>query len=132
MSITTASLLKDGTIAASAGTSVSLQSLGKNLSEQKVYFDGSSVLDRSSADFSVKVPKVKADAPSGYTQARSTVFIRVPKTLPDGSVTFNTVTITVAADVASTASDVDRLRSYGAQALAAADFDAFWQGQSVE
>lgn len=129
MSIGSASILKDGTISVTGGTATAMLATGSNMDQVQAVFDGTSFVDRSSARFSVKPPSAQASAPSGYTQARNEVYVKVPITLADGTVVFNTVNVKMSFDVATTAAQKDTVRGIIAQIVADTDFDGFWRDQ---
>lgn len=131
MSIANSSILKDGIVAATGGTAVTLYSLGDTLSNHDVYFDGNDFRTRSSASFAVKAPKVKVDAPNGYTQARSSVVISIPLTLANGLVTTQKIEISLSTDVESVDADKNTLLSYAAQVLTDPDYANFWYAQAI-
>lgn len=131
MSITAASILKDGTIGVTGGTATPFTTLGQGLDRHEVFFDGSDIRTRSSATFQVKAPKVSASAPNGYTQARCTATIRVPLALDNGNVTVNTLQISFASDVETTDAEKDTLLGIAAQVLSDSDFASFWKSQAI-
>lgn len=131
MTIQTASILKDGTVATTGGTAKAFSSLGNALGQHDVYFDGSDYLTRLQATFSAKTPKVSASAPSGYTQSRQTVVLKVPKALASGATTINTIKIEFAVDVETTDAEKSTMLVYGAQLLHDSDFAEFWKAGST-
>lgn len=131
MSLTSASVLKDGTVATTGGTATALNSLGNTLNQHKLYMDGTDHLSRTEVLAVVKEPKVNAGAPNGYTQARSTITLKVPLALDNGNLTYNTLQISLACDVETTQAEKQTLMVYGAQVLADSDFTEFWEDQSV-
>lgn len=132
MSIENASINLDGVIGVTGGTADSLNSLGGDRSSKRVYFNGTDIRTRSSAEFTVQEPKSKADAPNGYTQARRKVKGLVPMTLTNGLVTSNGFEISLHADVEAGTTEIEHLRSLIAQFATDSDFDGFWEGLSVE
>ncbi len=131
MSISTASVLKDGTLSATGGTASALTTLGESLSEHKAYVDGPDFLTRSDISFTVKAPKVSSGAPNGYTQHRSICLIKTPLVLDNGNTTVNTVKIEFSTDVETTDAEKETLRVYAAQLLFDSDFDDFWKHGSL-
>lgn len=131
MSISTASILKDGTVATTGGTAQAFTSLGDTLNQHNAYFDGSDFLTRSECNFTVKAPKISASAPNGYTQARSTVIMKVPLALDNGSNTVNTIKIEFSSDVETTDAEKQTMIVYAAQLLHDTDFSAFWKSGST-
>lgn len=58
-------------------------------------------------EFSVKRPKVSANAPGGYTQMRLTVFAKTPKTLANGNLTYNTRKLEISVDPETTPAEIE-------------------------
>jgi hypothetical protein len=132
MTIASASVLKDGTVATTGGTATSFLTRGADLVKHSVLIDDSSeFLSQSVVEFSIKEPKVLATAPNGYTQARCTVLLKVPLALDNLAYTMNTIQIAISSDMEM--SDAERLtmRVYAAQLLHDTDFLAFWDNQSL-
>lgn len=133
MSISSASVLKDGTVATTGGSAVSLVSKGQDLGQFAVLFDdGSEFIAQTTALFTISEPKVRPTAPNGYTQARSAVVMHVPLALDNGNVTKNSLKIELAVDHEATASEIETMLVYGAQLLHDADFSAFWKQQVLD
>lgn len=133
MSIQNASLQYSGTVLEPVdGTAQILATLQEGSGKHDVYFNATSLVVRNSASFSVKSPKVNASAPSGYTQARSTILLRFPVTAADSTITYSTLKIELATDISMSSAQIDTLRSLGAQMLASmSDLDEFWHDQSL-
>jgi hypothetical protein len=131
MPIATAAILEDGVVATTGGTSKSLTVLGTNLEETDVYWGGTTFADRLSATFSTKQPKLSSTSPGGYTQGRAKVIFRTPKTLANGAVTVNTMTIEFAFDPQTTDAEKARILSYASQLISDSDFPNFWKSLSV-
>jgi len=132
MTIANGSILKDGTISVTGGTATDLSSLGNTLNQHHAYFDGTDYLTRSMAEFSIKQPKVSANAPNGYTQARSIMVIKSPLALDNGNTTFNSISINFACDVETTQAEKRTMLGLAAQMLSDSDFSDFWENQSTE
>jgi len=131
MAISDAAISKDGVVASTGGVSKTFASLGSTLSQHNVFFDGVDLRTRSEAAFSTKAPKMKVDAPNGYTQARNNIVLKVPITLANGLITVNTVSLQMAYDVETSDAQKDTLISYAAQLLADTDMADFWKSQSI-
>jgi len=132
MSITATSLIEGGTVAHTGGVAQAFSKLQDSSNEHEVFFDSTTLLNRKTAKFSTKRPKVSAGAPGGYTQARSTVLIKQPFTLANGNTTYVTVSITLSVDPELSQTEIDNLRYYGSDALANASLDDFWRSQSLD
>lgn len=135
MGIQTATLLEGGTLAASAGTERTLAPITTGPGSALMFFSSdTSMLTRRVLQATTKLPKRIAGA-SGeaatYTQARSKLVFKYPKTLANGFVTLNTVTIELSTDVETTAAEKLELRKVAAQALFDADFTSFWDNLST-
>jgi len=132
MAINGGAILLDGTVSATGGTSTTLLSKGENGETHKVLFnDGSAFVSQKTFEFSVKEPRVSASAPSGYTQARSSVILKFPKILADGSRTVNTLRLELSTDINTTDAERLTMRSAGAQLLVDSDITSFWNAQSL-
>jgi hypothetical protein len=133
MSISTASVLKDGTVSATGGTATSLKTKGQDLGKISCIFDdGSEFINQSTVLFQATDPKVKTNTPNGYTQARSVATIHVPLVLDNGNTTKNSLSITLSVDHESTDAEVETMLVYGAQLLSDSDFSDFWKKQLVD
>jgi hypothetical protein len=77
-----------------------------------------------------RIPTATGTAAS-YTQARSKLVIKYPKTLANDYVTVNTLTIELSTDVETTAAEKLELRKVAAQTLFDADFTSFWDNLST-
>ena len=132
MSINAASILIDGTVSTTGGTATSLKTKTNDNSGHRVYLDDSSDLaDQTEITFSTKEAKVKSDAPSGYTQPRNNLFVRIPFTVPStGLVTYRTVKVEFADDIEVTDAQKLSTRVLVAQLLVDSDFTDFWDDQS--
>lgn len=133
MSISSASVLKDGTVATTGGTATALLSKGTSLTQHNCLLDdGATFALQSEVQFSIKEPKVSATAPNGYTQVRNVVFVKVPVVLDNGNSTVNTANITMAFDPEMTAAEKLSVRVYLAQLLTDSDFTDFWDKQGLD
>lgn len=132
MSISSASILLGGTVAASGGTATTFISKGDDpLSHKVILDDGSSFALQTEVRFSTKEPKVSVDAPNGYTQGRNFVVIQVPKLLANGNYTVNTYKCEISEDIE--VSDAERAEAISllAQMLVDTDYSDFWDKRSV-
>lgn len=135
MGIQTATLLEGATVSATGGTSRTLAPISASSGAATMFIDSdTSLVSRRTFVASVKQPKRVASATSEgvqFTQARSRIIAKFPKTLANGYVTVNTVTIEVATDVETTSAERLELRKIGAQLLFDADFTSFWDNLST-
>lgn len=132
MSLTAASILKDGTIGVTGGTATAFTRISGDLNQANVVFDGTTILSRTEGVFARKSPKVSSSSPDGYTQARRSVLLKIPQVLADGSLTYDTVKIEMSRSVETTAADVLTYRGIAAQVLSDSDFDEFWEEGSLD
>lgn len=132
MSISSASVLKDGTVATTGGTATSMITLDKGNGHKVLIDDGAAFNLQSTIDFSVKSPKVSSSAPGGYTQGRNSVYLRVPLSLDNGNRTVNTAQISISCDPETTDAERLTMRVYLAQLLVDSDFTVFWDDQGIE
>jgi len=132
MSISTASILVDGTVATTGGTATTMIDKGSSLDSKKVILDDSSeFINATTIDFSIKDPKVNSGSPNGYTQARSSVKLSVPLGLDNSNRTVNTMTLSLSVDPETTDAEIGSMLVLGAQLLHDSDFTEFWTKQSV-
>jgi len=132
MALTTASVLKDGTVGTTGGTATGFITKGIALGIYEAIIDDSSeFLTQSTVTFTTKDPKVNAGSPNGYTQARSQVTLKVPLELDNGEHTVNTLRIELSCDHEATDAEIESMLVYGAQFLADSDFSDFWKKQSI-
>lgn len=132
MSLVTSSILKDGVVATTGGTATGMIDKGGTLEKwEGILDDGSEFISQSVCSFTIKDPKVNIGSPNGYTQARSTVTLKVPLLLDNGSYTVNTLSIQLAVDHETTDAEISTMLVYGAQLLADSDFSDFWKKQSL-
>lgn len=133
MALNQSSVLVDGTVATTGGTATSFASRGNTLTQHDLFLDdASNIIDQTTLEASVKLPKVSVSAPNGYTQSRNTMYLRIPLALDNGNSTVNTVRIEIATDVETTAAEKLSLRVLTAQLLHDSDFLQFWDDSSVE
>ena len=132
MSISTLSILVDGTITASAGTATSVISKGISGNVHPVILDDSSAFDaQTTYVFTAKEPKVSVSAPNGYTQKRSSVKILKPLALDNGNRTVNTGFVEISVDPETTAAELTTLKVELAQCIMDTDLDDFFEKQSL-
>ncbi len=132
MTIATSDVAIGTVISVTGGTATSMISKGDSLEKHNLVLDdGSAFSDQKALSFSVKEPKVSANAPGGYTQARNFVLITIPMTLANGNVTKNTVRLEMSVDSETTTAQKDALREIAAQVMFDTDFDQFWHSQAV-
>lgn len=131
MTILAAQVLESTTPGYTGGTPATLVKLGGDLTSHTAYFGGTSYSDRNDLTFTVKAPKPNATSPGGFTQGRSVVFIKVPRTLANGDKTSDTIKIEMSKDVETVAADSLEMRRVIAQVLTESGWTAFWDNQSV-
>lgn len=79
----------------------------------------------------VQVPKSLPSAPNGYSQARESLEIKIPKLLANGKYTENAIQISLRTDVETTDAEKQILLDLAAQTCFDADFSSFWKAQSL-
>jgi hypothetical protein len=132
MSLSNASINSGATGSFSGGSALAFESRGIEAGRNVLYATADTDLrTRREIDCSVSYPKVQATAPNGYTQARSTLVIKVPIELDNGNTTVNTFRIVLSTDVETSDTQIDEMLVLGAQTLLDADFAAFWKAKSV-
>ena len=131
MSLSGATILIDGTVATTGGTSQALATLGDSENKHRLFIDdGSEYSARYTLEFATKEPKVSETAPNGYTQMRNTCLVKAPITPSGGAATVNTIKIEVAVDPATTDAQKLSLRVIAAQLFHDSDFLEWWDNQS--
>lgn len=135
MSIKTATVLKDGTVATTGGTSVGFIEKGTlpgvNNSWVGIVDDGSEYLNQTRFTFVVKDPVPDASAPNGYTQQRISVNVFTPLALDNGNRTVRKGSITISEDIESTAAERLTMRVYLAQLLTDPDYTELWENGAL-
>jgi hypothetical protein len=132
MSITSASILVDGTVATTGGTATTFIEKGQTLNQwEGILNNAAEFLLQQGLTFTIKDPKVNAGSPNGYTQKRSSIVLRVPLALDNSGYTVNTLKIELACDHETTAAEIESMLVTGAQLLHDSDFSNFWKKQSL-
>ena len=132
MSISTSSILVDGTVATTGGTATTVITKGDTLNEHRVILDDSSEFAaQTEIRFAVKEPKVNSGAPNGYTQQRNIVSVLKPLALDNGNSTVNSAKVEIACDPETTDAEKLNLRVTLCQLIMDSDFVDFWDKQSL-
>lgn len=130
MAIQTAAVIDAPTPSFSGGTSYNLATKSQSVNAlSTVVTDGSEFVSQTKIDFSIRDPRVLANAPNGYTQARSLVSIKIPLLLDNGKTTINTLRMELAVDHEMTNTEILKLLNYGSQILVVSDYANFWYSQ---
>jgi hypothetical protein len=134
MSIKTASVAIGATYAPTGGTATAITPLATSNTDISAFVATTGVMasTRTEIVFSGKVPKVSASGPGGYTQGRSSVLVKQPKTLANAARTINTASVSLSIDPETTAAEVTALKSLLINLINDADFDQFWLNQAVD
>lgn len=108
-----------------------LKSLGGTQGVGSYYVaTGSETLnDRMTVEITQKPSKANASSPGGYTQVRTEMVLKSPLTLADGTVTIQTVRMSVSTDRSESDSNRNLLRMLCAQLLIRATYDPAWDDQ---
>lgn len=132
MSLSSASILVDGTVATTGGTATTFITKGNTLNQHNLILnDGSEFIAQPTVSFTVKEPKVNAGSPNGYTQARCTVVYKKPLLLDNGSYTVNTGKIELSVDHETTDAEIASMLVVLAQLIHDSDYTDFWKKQSL-
>lgn len=116
MSLSTISLLENGTPAASGGTAMAMTSKGGSENKNTLVVDADVDLrTQRTCVFSVRPPKVQSSAPNGYTQGRCNVVFKFPRTLANGLISVDTVSLQLSTDVETTVAQKEEMLSLIAQ-----------------
>lgn len=127
MAIINGTIADGATASFTGGTSKTLVSSGVSVP------NGIQVMDASVTDFRIrpsvtfknKVPKLGSDGEWGKGARSANVVL--PKILTSGKQGFPCVRINLEDFPEMTQAEIDKLRSYAAQIILDADFDAFWR-----
>lgn len=129
MSISTASINVDGTVATTGGTATTF--IEKDGSKGEYILDDSSeFLSQTEVVFSTKAPKVNAASPNGYTQARNQALLKKPLLLDNGDYTMNTGGVFLNVDHETTDAEIETMLVMIAQLCHDPDFSDFWKKQA--
>lgn len=132
MTIASSTVLVDGTVAITAGTSTVLETSEVIGGSHNVFLDdGSDLIDLTTATFTVTKHKPQASAPGGYTQARRKVKVRIPRTLANGNRTVDTFDIAMSTDPETTDAERLTMRVLACGILTDSDFLKFWDDGSA-
>jgi len=118
-------------ITVAGGTAETVKSLGDNLGQHDTYMGTGNILTRTSMTFKAKPPVISVGAPNGYTQARSSVILRMPKVLANENHTVNTVRIELSTDLETSSVEIRELLRIAGQTLNDSDFDEYWVSQNL-
>lgn len=130
MSIQNAQIADNATaIAPTGGTAITLATDGPSINGMVNSYvtNDASLKTRRSVSFSRKAPKVNRSSAGGYTQAYRKTALKFPRTLADGTLTYDQLTVEYRTDISATDAEMKNQRYLGAQVLTDSDFDAFWQ-----
>jgi len=134
MSIDTASIAVDSTVGFTGGTATGLKSLGTAVNGKKsvILDDSSDFVDQTTIDFIARLPKVKKDAPSGYTARRCGVTLKKPRQQASLEYHVDTAKAELAVSVETTAAELLTMKVNLCNLIMDADFDDFYQHGSTE
>lgn len=134
MSIQNAAVVTAPTsIAPTGGTALSLTGTGiSGGTDTSAYVASDTDLrTRRRIDFNISKPRVQNGTPNGYTQAKCQAKFFKPKTLANGKITVNSVSILMSYDVETSQTEIQELMDVGAQLLFDADFTNLWKAQNL-
>jgi len=132
MSLNNAGILAGAIESFTGGSALTFATLGPRENGNTLYAtDDSDIRTRRELVCKTVQAVPNSDKPNGYTQSRSSVTLKVPLVLTNGSITVNTVRIEVASDVETTEAEKLSLRQLAIQLLSDSDFTEFWNNQSV-
>lgn len=81
--------------------------------------------------FTANPPNIAPLAPNGYTQARNSVTLKVPKLLANGKITVNTINVTISTDVETTSAEISFLMDTMSQVMSSANAVTFFHNQAL-
>jgi len=128
MSLNNAALIEGATMnAATGGTALSFVSQGNTAGQNILYVSTDTQLNtRRSLVCNASGPKTSATAPGGFTQARASIRLNVPRTLSNGNVSVDTIELKLSADGQTTVAEKQEMLNLVAQACTDADFTEFF------
>ncbi len=130
MSFLTETIANDGVSSTTGGTAKNLKAKGSNNGNTVYYLDdGAELLNQKTVEVNVKVPKVKADAPGGFTQARNVLLIKDPLNLDNGNRTVNTGRCEFSFDPETTEAEKLVMREMMIQSII--KYSDFWYDQAT-
>lgn len=133
MAITSIAFKSGATLPLTGGSADAVASGGKGIDKSILVFTGDpSLQEQRTVEFSVKRPKVSANSPDGYTQARRTIVLKSPKEVSTDVFSVNTARLELATSVTCTAADVAKLRLYIATAIMDSAADAFFNSLATD
>lgn len=128
MTINGATLVTGGTYAAPTGGSSDTLSATGDANSMVAYFDGDTdFLTQKRLEFTTKRPVPSVNSGTGYTKARRSAFLVVPKELADGTYDNDTVSINTAFSTETTAAEIAEIMLLAAQAAAGTAFSELWE-----
>jgi hypothetical protein len=92
----------------SAEPAANLASLGSELGRHETFlsYPGGEITDRVEMTFTAKMPKPAPGAPSGYSQRRTGVLIKIPRDVDGaGTISFDTAKVEFSTDINTSAED---------------------------
>lgn len=133
MPLTSLSLLEAATVTPSGGTALAFSSQGiKNgVLHGLVASADTDLRTQRQLEYSVRRARVQASAPNGYTQARTSAILKIPRILANGNITVDTVTISLNCDVETTVAQKTEMAKLGAQMFVNANVQAALTLQNV-
>jgi len=120
-----------GTIVKTGGITNKLEKLDDGAGYANFFVSGTNLLDQKTLKFSVKRPKVSPTAPGGFTQARNTLYLKVPFTLASGLVTYVSAKVEISVDPEYPEDENRYLRAMISDLLTDTELNDFWINQSV-
>lgn len=127
MSLNNASILESATISVTGGTALDFSSLGGNtLGQNKLVVPADvDFKTRRSINCVAKEPRINVDKPNGYTQARQSAVLSIPRVLDNGLLSVDTIKVEIATDVETTVAEKQEMLKLGAQICTDSDFADF-------
>jgi UDP-galactopyranose mutase len=133
MTILATTVNPTGAISWTGGTALALDALDVSSGKNKQIVVETAVFPlRRTIDFSYKAPVVNALSPSGYTQRRCSVIVRMPILTASGAYTTCTANVNVNTDVEMTDADILELRNLISNVIYTGLLDNFYNIGSLE
>jgi hypothetical protein len=127
MSLQTLSLLEAATVSATGGTAMPMTSKGGSENKNTLIVDADEDLrTQRSIVLTVRNPKVQATAPNGYTQGRCQALLKFPRTLTNGLISVDTISIQLSTDVETSVADKEEMLYLASQSMFDAETRSAW------
>lgn len=127
MAITGLTVAEGATVSSTGGTNVPVSEKARGLSSLLMAASNDLLGVQRRWNFSVSEPRIDKNNPTGFTQARRTLVITIPRDIGDGVINVDKVTVEIATGLNTPVADLNDYRNFIAQSVTDGDLDDFWQ-----